>query len=454
MTSALYLTNSLSGQKELFSPIDAANVRMYVCGPTVYDRVHIGNGRSLVVYDVLYRLLQHIHGDKAVTYVRNITDVDDKINARSKELGISIFELTSKTIADFWQDTKYLGCLEPTVQPKATQHITQMLQMIQILLENSCAYEKNGTVYFDVTSYKDYGKLANRSLDDMLAGVRVEVDANKRSNHDFVLWKPADDGDDESSCFDSPWGKGWPGWHIECSSMAHHYLGQNFDIHGGGVDLIFPHHTNEIAQSCCAFPGSFYAKYWVHNGFLKSGGEKMSKSVGNFFTAHDMREKGVSTSVIRYALLNTHYHKPIEFNDNVLREATENVKYLARAAGQSAAHNHEEFTAEFFAYLLDDLNTHSALNHLLKIAKTANKTLDIKAKESIKYCCNFLGLLSEEKAEEDGSEIEKINQLVAQRDEAKRDKNWPLADKIRNELDQMGISLQDAKNMPTKWERR
>jgi cysteinyl-tRNA synthetase len=448
---SLYLSNSLSGQKEIFSPFDASLIKMYVCGPTVYDSIHIGNARSLVVYDVLYRMLVRLYGEKSVVYVRNITDVDDKINIRAKELGISIFELTKKTIEIFHQDTKYLNCLAPTIEPKATDHISQMTQLIQKLLNNNSAYVQNKTVYFDVTSFKDYGKLAGRKLEDSIAGVRIEIDQEKRHPEDFVLWKPATVEDDPSAVFDSPWGAGQPGWHLECSSMAHHYLGEDFDIHGGGIDLIFPHHTNEVAQSCCAFPGSKFARYWVHNGFLKLNGQKMSKSLNNFLTVADMRNKNISTDAIRYALLNTHYHKPLEFNDNVLSEAKNNIEYLQRTTQNCDTNNITEFTDEFFKFLFDDLNTHSALSYLLKLAKNANKTQDTKIKESLKYCANFLGLLESNQVSFATDNDQEIELLIAQRLEAKLAKNWALADKIRNDLKQQGIILEDLKDGTTTW---
>jgi cysteinyl-tRNA synthetase len=448
---SLYLYNSLSAQKELFVPLDEKLIKMYVCGPTVYDLIHLGNARSLVVYDVLYRTLKHIYGADSVLYVRNITDVDDKINIRAKELGISIFELTEQTTQAFHQDTAYLNCLEPNIEPKATQHLEQMISMIQKLLSNGSAYIQNNTVYFDVTCFQDYGKLSGRKLDELISGARIEVETSKRHPQDFVLWKPEDSHDDPSAVFDSPWGKGQPGWHIECSSMAHHYLGTDFDIHGGGVDIIFPHHTNEIAQSCRAFPGSKYAKYWVHNGLLKSNGEKMSKSLGNFFTVADIREQHIPTDVIRYTLLNTHYHKPLDFNDNVMREAKENVEYLTRVTKDIQDNYYAEIAEEFLSFLFDNLNTHAALNYILKLAKIANKTGDQKIKESIKYCANFLGLLELQSISNQQVSTEEVEKLISQRAEAKLAKNWQLADKIRDDLKAKGVILEDLKNGRTIW---
>jgi cysteinyl-tRNA synthetase len=442
----LYLTNSLSGNKELFIPIDAKNVRMYVCGPTVYDLIHIGNARSLVVYDLLYRLLNHLYGPNHVTYVRNITDVDDKITKKAKELNISIFELTKKTITDFNTDTQYLGCVNPTHEPKATDNIAQMIEMISNLLAKNCAYIKEGTVYFNITSFSNYGNLSGRKIEELIAGNRIEIDDNKNHPADFVLWKPATN---QETSFNSPWGKGMPGWHIECSAMAHRYLGENFDIHGGGVDLIFPHHSNEIAQSCCAFPESSFAKYWVHNGFLKVNSEKMSKSLGNFLTIADVRNQNVSSSAIRYSLLSTHYHKPIDFNQALIHQAKENVNYILRSCAQAPQRNHPDITQEFFNHLLDDLNTHAAFSCLMQMANNYHKTQDNKLKESIAFLCSFLGFQTQKNIE--NSDISRIKQLIEERAAAKMAKNWSLADSIRDSLKEEGIALEDFKNGPTGW---
>lgn len=448
----LYLTNSLSGKKEVFSPLDTKLVKMYVCGPTVYDLIHIGNARSLVVYDVLYRVLVDIYGKESVLYVRNITDVDEKINARSKELKVSIFELTQDTIAQFHIDAQYLNCLAPNIEPRATQHISDMIEMIKSLLQNKCAYIKNGTVYFQVSSFGDYGRLSGRSLEELTPGVRIDIDQQKLNSCDFVLWKPCDIDDDESAIFDSPWGRGQPGWHIECSSMAYKYLGSDFDIHGGGLDLIFPHHTNEIAQSVCAFPGSKFARFWVHNGFLKVGGQKMSKSLNNFLTVRDIASRNICPDVLRYVLLNTHYHKPLDFNDQALHEAQKNIDYLQRLCQDQRCVNHQDVTASFFGFLFDNLNTHSALGYLLALAKQANKNSQIRIIESIKYCANFLGL-SLEKIGCDLSlqERQEIDDLVRQRQVAKLAKNLVLADEIRDKLKSQGVAIQDNKQGQTTW---
>ncbi|MGZ9410130.1 MAG: cysteine--tRNA ligase, partial [Methylocystis sp.] len=327
-TPALKIYNTLSRTKEEFRPIDPAHVRMYVCGPTVYDYAHIGNARPLIVFDVLFRLLRHLYGAEHVTYVRNITDVDDKINARAFERGISIRELTEETNKVFQQDVKALGCLEPTMQPRATEHIAQMIAIIERLIASGHAYAADGHVLFDVPSMQNYGRLSRRSLDEMLAGARVDVAPYKRGDMDFVLWKPSKENEPG---WDSPWGRGRPGWHIECSAMSWAHLGETFDIHGGGIDLVFPHHENEIAQSCCAFGREVMANYWMHNGFLQVEGEKMSKSLGNFVTIHELLHtekfggRSWSGSVLRLAMLQTHYTQPIDWTAKRLLDTAEEL---------------------------------------------------------------------------------------------------------------------------------
>jgi len=328
----LFLYNTLTRRKEAFAPLDAANVRLYVCGPTVYDRPHLGNARSVVVYDVLFRLLRHHYGGACVNYVRNITDVDDKINARAAERDIPIDALTREVTQQFHADMAALGVLAPTHEPRATGHIAQMIALIRRLLESGHAYAAGGHVLFDVHSYPAYGQLSHRVLDELKAGARVEVEAYKKNPGDFVLWKPADAGDDASAVFDSPWGQGRPGWHIECSAMSWAYLGETFDLHGGGADLMFPHHENEIAQSRCANPGSAFAKTWVHNGFLTVNGEKMSKSLGNFVTVRDLLknskgnvEERATGENIRLALLSTKYNEPLDWNNKLFHDAKINL---------------------------------------------------------------------------------------------------------------------------------
>ncbi|MEQ1788973.1 MAG: cysteine--tRNA ligase, partial [Rickettsiales bacterium] len=328
---SVFLYNTLTREKEEFKPADDKNIKMYACGPTVYDRPHLGNARSVVVYDVLFRLLRNIYGAEHVTYVRNITDVDDKINAAAKAAGEPISAMTKRVEGWFHDDMAALNCLSPTHEPRATAHISDMVEIIEKLIISGNAYASQGHVLFRVASYKDYGQLSGRKLDDLIAGARVEVESYKENAGDFVLWKPADEGDDASSVFASPWGAGRPGWHIECSAMSKKYLGDDFDIHGGGADLMFPHHENEIAQSCCAAPKSSFAKYWVHNGFLTVNGEKMSKSLGNFTTVKDVLNKGVRGEVIRFALLSTKYSEPLDWNEKLLADAQKSMDGFYRA---------------------------------------------------------------------------------------------------------------------------
>ncbi len=312
------LYNTRTRTKEAFVPIDPANVRMYVCGPTVYDRAHIGNARPVVVFDTLFRLLRHTYGESHVTYVRNITDVEDKINARAAESGRSIKDITDETTRWYHEDMAAIGALPPTSEPRATAYIAEMVAMIAALIARGHAYAAEGHVLFAVASYPDYGKFSNRSLDEMQAGARVEVAPYKRDPMDFVLWKPSPEG---TPGWDSPWGRGRPGWHIECSAMSEALLGTSFDIHGGGIDLMFPHHENEIAQSVCAHPGSTFANVWMHNGFLNVEGEKMSKSLGNFFTVRDLLDRGIRGEVIRFVLLSTHYRQPMDWTGRKANQA-------------------------------------------------------------------------------------------------------------------------------------
>src|SRR6201990_2158260 len=351
------LYNSLTKTKDVFAPIDAKNVRMYVCGPTVYDFAHIGNARPVIVFDLLFRLLRHTYGDAHVTYVRNITDVDDKINARAAERGISIRELTEETAKTYFQDVAALGCLEPTISPRATEHIAQMIAMIEQLIATGHAYAAEGHVLFEVSSKADYGKLSRRSLDEMIAGARVEVAPYKKTPMDFVLWKPSEAA---LPGWDSPWGRGRPGWHIECSAMAGEYLGETFDIHGGGIDLQFPHHENEIAQSEGAHHNHPLANIWMHNGFLQVEGEKMSKSAGNFFTIRDLLADWPG-EVLRFNMLRTHYRQPIDFTLAGLRESWKTLErwYETTEPLADPAPN-----AAFFEALNDDLNTPAAIASL------------------------------------------------------------------------------------------
>ena len=355
------LTNSATRTKQDFAPIDAQNVRMYVCGPTVYDRAHMGNARSAVVFDTLYRLLRHLHGEDHVTYVRNITDVDDKINARAAESGRSIADITAETTQWYFDDMAALGCLTPDHNPRATGHIGQMIAMIEGLIDSGHAYAAEGHVLFAVGKFGDYGRLSGRSVEDMIAGARVEVAPYKRDPMDFVLWKPSDDA---QPGWDSPWGRGRPGWHIECSAMAAELLGDTFDIHGGGGDLMFPHHENEIAQSVCAH-GAPMANVWLHNEMLQVDGRKMSKSLGNFFTVRDKLDAGLPGEVMRMVLLGTHYRKPMDWTDEKVRVAETTLRrWHGLIAGMPAA----EVDTGVLTALSDDLNTAGAIARLHQIA--------------------------------------------------------------------------------------
>ncbi|MDE2018517.1 MAG: cysteine--tRNA ligase, partial [Hyphomicrobiales bacterium] len=357
----LRLHNTLTRRKDGFTPIDPANVRMYVCGPTVYDRAHVGNARPVIVFDVLFRLLRHLFGDAHVTYVRNVTDVDDKINARAAERGIPIRELTETTAEAFRRDCAALGCLPPTREPRATDHIAEMIALIERLVARGHAYAADGHVLFDVPSMKDYGALSRRPLDEMVAGARVEVAPYKRGDMDFVLWKPSKPGEPS---WPSPWGAGRPGWHVECSAMSWKWLGETFDIHGGGIDLVFPHHENEIAQTRCAFGHSRMANVFMHNGFLQVEGRKMSKSDGNFITLGDLLETDAfggrpwPGDVVRLAMLRTHYRQPIDWTVKGLEESWKTLDDWYWIVGDARGGS---VPGPVMAALDDDLNTPQAI---------------------------------------------------------------------------------------------
>ena len=388
----LKLYDTLTREKRPFAPLDPANVRMYVCGPTVYDYAHIGNARPVIVFDVLFRLLRHIYGERHVTYVRNITDVDDKINARAAERGITIRDLTEETYRNFKADVAALGCLPPTVEPRATEHIDEMKAIIEKLVAAGCAYAAEGHVLFHVGAMNDYGRLSNRSLDEMVAGARVEIAPYKKDPMDFVLWKPSKPGEPG---WPSPCGiatPGRPGWHIECSAMAWKHLGETFDIHGGGIDLVFPHHENEIAQSRCAFHTPVMANFWMHNGFLQVEGEKMSKSVGNFVTIHELLKRAAG-SVIRLNMLRTHYRQPIDWTDLALQQTRQELLNWSTFVG--ALPNWASVDAPVDGGLLeilgDDLNTPGAITRLRELFKLAEEAPD---KHLATFCksARFLGI--------------------------------------------------------------
>jgi cysteinyl-tRNA synthetase len=451
------LFNTLSHQLEEFKPLDPDKVSIYVCGQTVYDRPHIGNIRSVVVYDILYRVLLEKYGKDKVLYIRNITDVDDKINAAAKKGNISIKELTAKMIKYFNEDVRALNCLKPNMEPKATEHISDMIQMISTLITNKNAYLSNGHVYFDVSSFKDYGKLSRRNIDELIAGSRVEISQDKKTPEDFVLWKPADKEDDVSSIFDSLWGKGRPGWHIECSAMSTKYLGKNFDIHGGGVDLIFPHHTNEIAQSRSCYKDSSYAQYWVHNGFLTVEGKKMSKSLGNFFTVRELLNQGIEGEVIRYIYLSTHYRKPLNWTQKSLENAKKALDNFYRVI-----QNHQFKLADITLdkriseALYNDLNTPEALGLMHDMVKAYNKATTDDAKKTIAANLYRAGILlglfytTPKKWLKIGDDSD-VTELIQQRSEAKKNKDWQKADEIRDKLHSMSIALEDHPDGTTTW---
>ncbi len=360
------LRNSMTRKVEPFAPIDRENIRLYLCGPTVYDRAHLGNARPSIMFDVLFRLLRHEYGADHVTYVRNFTDVDDKINAKAAASGRSIAEITDETIGWYHEDMDALGILRPTHEPRATQYISQMIEMIEGLIASGHAYAAEGHALFAVDSYVDYGKLSGRSVDDMIAGARVEVAPYKRNPMDFVLWKPSDA---DQPGWESPWGYGRPGWHIECSAMAHDLLGAHFDIHGGGNDLMFPHHENEIAQSCCAHKGAGFANIWLHNEMLQVEGKKMSKSLGNFFTVRDLLDQGVAGEVIRFVMLSTHYSKPMDWTAQKAEEAT---KVLRKWAGIVQGVKAGAMPAEVLTELGNDLNSAGVIAELHKLARAGD----------------------------------------------------------------------------------
>ena len=460
----LRLYNTLTRTKEDFSPIDPDNVRMYVCGPTVYDFAHIGNARPVIVFDVLFRLLRHLYGADHVTYVRNITDVDDKINARALRdfgaeisagtlsLNEAIRRVTEKTAGQFHKDVAALGCLPPTVEPRATEFVqpradgkTDMIGLIETLIERDHAYVAGGEVLFDTASMPDYGELSRRNLDEQQAGARIAVDAHKKNPGDFVLWKLSSP---EEPGWDSPWGRGRPGWHIECSAMSAAYLGEIFDIHGGGLDLIFPHHENEIAQSRCAHGTHAMAKVWMHNGFLQVEGQKMSKSLDNFYSIHQLLEtdtfggRSWPGEVLRLAMLMTHYREPIDFSVRKLEEAENTLRKWKRAADLAPA-GEGVLPPDMIAALCDDLATYPAFQVLTQLAGEASEGSE--AASSLKAALEFLGFEVAAAAVDNSA----IAAAIADRLAFIRDKNWAEADRIRDELLVQGIQLKDGKDAST-----
>jgi len=443
---ALRLHNTLGRKRQVFKPLDAANVTLYACGPTVYERPHLGNARAVVVYDMLFRILRLIYGESAVTYARNITDVDDKIIVAARAKGVPIQQLTQTVIAQFHEDMAMIGCLSPTYEPRATEYLPQMTAMIQQLIEQGAAYESEGHVLFSVASQPGYGQLSGRKLEDLVAGARVDVASYKRDAGDFVLWKPAAEGDDVSACFESPWGTGRPGWHIECSAMSTDLLGANFDIHGGGADLQFPHHENEIAQSCAAHPGSDFARFWVHNGFLTVVGEKMSKSLGNFITVHDLLQQGIAGEVIRLVFLMTKYNEPLNWQEKTLSDAKKMLDGWYRKLDGVEAEEASLPSQAFIDALCDDMNLPAAIA-LMHSAEA----------DQLRGMASLLGLcrvppqqwFKGDSSEDDAA----IQAQIDARITAKKERNFSLADTIRQSLEAEGIILEDKRDGSTDWRR-
>jgi len=445
----LKIYNSLTKKKENFIPISKDKIGMYVCGPTVYDYPHIGNARPLVIFDVLYRLLKKIYGSNKVTYVRNITDIDDKIIESSKKNKKSINELTETITKSFHEDCRYLYCLNPTFEPKATEHIKEMIDMVSNLLKNNHAYENKNHVYFSVSSFKKYGKLSNKNFEQLVAGSRVEVSEYKKDPLDFVLWKPSDEKDPG---WDSPWGRGRPGWHLECSVMSEKFLGKQFDIHGGGLDLVFPHHENEIAQSCCANKTENFANYWLHNGFVTFDKEKMSKSIGNIVTINKLREN-VNGQVVRLALLSSHYKQPLDWNEKLIIESKNTLDRWYNQWEQTPS---EEIEDEVLEPLLEDLNTPKYITKLHLLYEKAKKESRI-SKVKFTTACNLIGLLESTpltwkdfKKNQSAIDENFINKKIEDRNIARKKGDFNKADVIRKELEDNGVIIED-KQDKTIW---
>ena len=446
MSVDIFLTNNLTNKKEKFIPQNEDNVRMYVCGPTVYDDPHIGNARPLVVFDILFKIFKKKYSN--VTYVRNITDIDDKIIKSSKDNNISITDLTKKISQSFSEDCDYLNCDTPKHQPKATEHIPEMIEMISTLIKKGYAYENNKHIYFEVKKFKDYGKLSNKNLDELIAGSRVEISKNKKNSEDFVLWKPSEN---DEPFWDSPWGKGRPGWHLECSAMSKKFLGNEFDVHGGGIDLIFPHHENEIAQSRCANDTKVFANYWLHNAFITISNEKMAKSQGNILKIKDFRNK-MSGQVLRLALITAHYKQPLDWNNKLLEDCHNTIDKWYSVYFESK----EDLDYETIKPLYDDINTPGYIGNLHKLYDQARRGND-QDKKKFNSACNFIGLLNETKEEwlkykQEKATIsqDEINNKIELRNKARINKDYKEADKIRDYLFDKGVLIED-KDGKTIW---
>ena len=444
--NSLKLTNSLTRKKEVFKPNNIKKISLYACGPTVYESPHVGNARTLVVFDVLFRVLKVLYNSN-VTYVRNITDVDDKIIEASQNNKEDINEITNRVIKIFHENCKSLNCLKPTIEPKATEHVKEMIEMTSSLIKKGFAYENKNHVFFAVSKFKDYGKLSNKNLDELKAGSRIEISDLKKNPMDFVLWKPSNEKDPG---WESPWGRGRPGWHLECSAMSEKYLGKNLDIHGGGLDLIFPHHENEIAQSCCNNNTKNFANYWVHNGFVTINKEKMSKSLGNIISITDATKK-YSGQVVRLALLSAHYSQPLDWNNKLL----ENQRATIEKWYQLYEENNEEIPLKEIDMLLDDLNTPGFIAKIHELYANANKG-DEKSKKIFNSACKLIGLFDLTKNEwEEFKKVDKdiseefIEKKIKERLAAKQKGDYKLADKIRVELASKGVIIEDKKEKTT-----
>jgi len=442
----IFLTNNLTNKKEQFIPKNKSNIGMYVCGPTVYDDPHIGNARPLIIFDILFKLLKKKF--ESVTYVRNITDIDDKIIKSSQEQKISTKELTEKVTKSFLEDCKFLNCENPTHQPKATEHIGLMIEMINELIKKGFAYENESHVYFEVKKFSDYGKLSNKNLEELIAGSRVEISENKKNSEDFVLWKPSNDNEPS---WDSPWGKGRPGWHLECSAMSKKFLGEEFDIHGGGIDLIFPHHENEIAQSRCANDTKAFANYWVHNAFITISNEKMAKSQGNILKIKDFRKK-MSGQVIRLALMSAHYKQPLDWNEKLINDCQNTLDKWYRI--YSPEIKNADIPEVILKPLYEDLNTPGYIANLHQLYDKANKGEDLDIFIS---ACKFIGLFNEDSKQWDSFKKnkasiseEEIKNMIDLRNKARENKNYKEADEIRNKLLDKGVLIED-KDDKTLW---
>ena len=450
MNKDIQLSNSLSNKKEIFIPIDDKKIRMYVCGPTVYDDPHIGNARPLVIFDILFKVLKCKYGNKNVTYVRNITDIDDKIIEASKNKKISIKELSENITNRFHKDCEYLNCDKPTFEPRATDNIALMINMVENLIKKNVAYESNKHVYFEVSKFNDYGKLSNKKKEELIAGSRVEESKNKKKQEDFVLWKPSTE--DEPG-WESPWGRGRPGWHLECSVMSKKYLGDKFDIHGGGRDLIFPHHENEIAQSRCANETEVFSNYWVHNGFITLSNEKMAKSQGNILKISDFKNN-VNGQALRLALISAQYRQPLDWSDKLLDESQKTIDKWYKSYVE--LDKPKLISDDDLLPLYDDLNTPKYIANLHKLFEKSQSG-NLEDKKEFVSACNFIGLLTETKDEWENFKKNKsilndelIEIKIKERNQARDNKNYELADKIRNELLEKGVQIED-KDGKTSW---